>query len=97
MRALPHHYSKFEAKVGTNIQVEITGEAGGKWETLCTSNGWTLVPPSTSATSLLTIDQDNAWKLLSKGFSLGEAHRHVQIDGHQLTGEHFLSMLAVMA
>ncbi len=97
MRALPHHYSKFDAKVGTTIQVEITGEAGGIWETLCTSNGWALVQPSSTATTIIVIQQDDAWKLLTKGFSLEEAHRHVQIKGHQQTGEHFLSMLSVMA
>lgn len=97
MRALPHHYSSYDANVGTTVQINITGEAGGQWETLKTSNGWALVDVSPAPSALLTLGQDTAWKLLTKGLSLEEAHRQVQIKGNEEIGSHFLTMLSVMA
>jgi uncharacterized protein (TIGR03083 family) len=95
--ALPYHYSKFEAPEGKRVQVIITGAAGGQWEINRASNRWDLTAPGETPDTTITIDQDNAWKLLTKGLSLEEAHRLVQIKGDQPAGLHFLSMLSVMA
>jgi uncharacterized protein (TIGR03083 family) len=97
MRAFPYHYAKVEALADFTVRVTITGEAGGHWQIVKVANGWMFTSTTASPDTTVTIDQDIAWKLLTKGLSLEEAHRHVRITGHQPAGVHFLSMLSVMA
>jgi len=97
MRALPFHFSKLECSIGASIAVTIPGDAGGTWQIVKTNSAWLFITPTYHPSAHVSIHQDHAWKLLTKGLSLDEARSLSTIHGDQTLGLHFLKMLSVMA
>jgi uncharacterized protein (TIGR03083 family) len=98
MRALPHTYREFPAESGTAITITITGEAGGIWSLHRTAKGWELEEGAASAAAArITLSDDIAWRLFTKGLSPEQARVQVAIEGVEKLGEPFLKALAVMA
>jgi uncharacterized protein (TIGR03083 family) len=98
MRALPHTYRAVPAEAGQSIHFAIRGEAGGNWTLRRQSQGWSLFTgrddhPATR----VSLDQETAWKLFSKGLSPEGARRSVRIEGDSRLGEPVFGALAVMA
>jgi uncharacterized protein (TIGR03083 family) len=98
MRALPHTYRAVQAEPGQSIHFAIRGEAGGDWTLRRQSQGWSLFTgrddhPSARA----SLDQENAWRLFSKGLSPEAARRSIRIEGDSRLGEPVFGALAVMA
>jgi uncharacterized protein (TIGR03083 family) len=98
MRALPHTYRAVPAEPGESVHFAIRGEAGGDWTLRRQSEGWSLLTgrddhPTTRA----SLDQENAWRLFSKGLSPEAARRSVSIEGDPRLGEPVFGALAVMA
>jgi uncharacterized protein (TIGR03083 family) len=97
-RALPFTYRAVEAPAGASVVVEIQGEAGGIWTLAREDAGWVLYAgPEESPAARVSLDQDTAWKLFSKGLSRDEASRRVHLEGDPRLGRPVLSSLAVMA
>jgi Mycothiol maleylpyruvate isomerase N-terminal domain len=101
MRALPFTFRSVEADLGDIVTVAITGEAGGSWHVERREHGWEQIARAPlSPTSAVTMDQDTAWKLVTKRRSR-EANRHlfsgIQITGDEALGLHVLDMVSVMA
>jgi uncharacterized protein (TIGR03083 family) len=98
MQALPHTYRNVGALPGTEVKIVIVGEAGGAWCLTRVVDHWkmgnTYIEPPQAEISL---DQEIAWKLFTKGLSSREAEKAVTITGDRALGEPVLSMLAVMA
>jgi uncharacterized protein (TIGR03083 family) len=98
VRALPFTYEPIEAAAGTTIMVEISGEAGGIWTLGREAEGWVLFAGREERPAArVSLDQDTAWKLFSKGLSRDEASRRVQLEGDPRLGRPVLGSLAVMA
>jgi uncharacterized protein (TIGR03083 family) len=98
MRGLPHNYRNLEAKNGTSISVQVTGEAGGEWSLVREGFLWHLfVGRDPRATCCVQIDQNLAWRLFTKGINREDARRQVQIDGNVELGEKVLEMVSIMA
>lgn len=98
MRGLPHTYRNLEAKNGTSVSVQITGEAGGEWSLVREGFHWHLfVGRDPQATCCVQIDQNLAWRLFTKGVTREDAKRQVQIDGNAALGEQVLEMVSIMA
>ncbi len=98
VRALPFTYRDVAAGPGTAVAIEITGEAGGAWTLTRERLRWTLSAGSDPAAAVrISLGQDAAWKLFSKGLSPEEAGRRIRIEGDQRLGRPFLGSLAVMA
>jgi uncharacterized protein (TIGR03083 family) len=98
VRALPFTYRLVEAPPGRSVRFEIRGEAGGVWTLVRGATGWDLFHGSTStADAAVSLDQDTAWKLFSKGLDRESAQTRVRIQGERLLGEPVLGSLAVMA
>jgi hypothetical protein len=101
MRALPFTFRDVLAAPGCVITVTVTGEAGGNWHVERQEGGWeqTAEPPR-SAAATVAMDQDTAWKLVTKRRS-PEATRQqfptIQIEGDEALGLHVLDMVSVMA
>jgi uncharacterized protein (TIGR03083 family) len=98
MRALPHTYRAIHGQPGQSIHFAIRGEAGGDWTLRRESQGWSLFTgrddhPATR----VSMDQETAWKLFSKGLSRETARQSVGIEGDPNLGEPVLRALAVMA
>jgi len=101
MRALPFTFREVEADLGSVVTVKVTGEAGGNWHVERQEGGWAQTSdPHRSAAATVTMDQDTAWKLVTKRRSR-EASRHqfpaIQITGDEALGLHVLDMVSVMA
>jgi uncharacterized protein (TIGR03083 family) len=98
LRGLPHNYRETQADDGARITASVTGDAGGTWTLQRENNTWELYSgESAEATCRISMDQDTAWRLLTKGLSREEAGARVAIAGDTRLGEPILGMLAVMA
>jgi uncharacterized protein (TIGR03083 family) len=98
MRALPHTYRTVPGQPGRSIHFAISGEAGGGWTLRREQEGWKLFTgQDDSSTAQVSLDQETAWKLFSKGLSVESARRSVRIEGDQELGEPMLRALAIMA
>jgi uncharacterized protein (TIGR03083 family) len=98
VRALPFTYREVEALPARSVRFEILGEAGGVWTLVRGNTGWDLFSGEGSdPDALVTLDQETAWKLFSKGIDRESARKRVRITGDRLLGEPVLRSLAVMA
>jgi uncharacterized protein (TIGR03083 family) len=98
MRAMPHTYRNVEASAETQVRITITGEAGGSWGLKRTVSGWVLTPAQEIVNNTeITITQEVAWKLFTKGLTAEEAAGSVRIEGDTALGEPMLAAVAVMA
>jgi uncharacterized protein (TIGR03083 family) len=98
VRALPFTYRDVPAPVGQSIGFEIQGDAGGVWTLVRTSQGWRLFVGSDPASAArISLDQEAAWKLFSKGLPVDEARRRIRIEGESRLGQPALGSLAIMA
>jgi len=98
LRGLPHTYRDTQAEEGSSVVFIITGEAGGEWTLKRESGAWKLYAgESDTAVCLVRMEQDAAWRLLTKGLSQEEAAERVEISGDDRLGKPILGMLAVMA
>lgn len=98
MRAMPHTYREVEASAGTGAVVSISGEAGGEWSLLRQEEGWRLFYGRAAAPAAqVSLSQDTAWRLFTKGLSREEARRQVKLEGEERLGAGLLSLLAIMA
>ncbi|MBI3241138.1 MAG: maleylpyruvate isomerase N-terminal domain-containing protein [Chloroflexi bacterium] len=98
MRALPHTYRDVAASEGTALSFNILGEAGGEWSLLRQSGVWRLYSGQhPAAVSIVSLSQDTAWRLFTKGLSQDAALAQVQIEGNKELGAGVLGMVAIMA
>jgi uncharacterized protein (TIGR03083 family) len=97
-RALPHTYRGVPAPDGTHVQLVITGEAGGAWSLVRRDGAWGLYddvssPPAT----IVTLDQDTAWRLFTKGIASEAARGMVRCEGDTGLGLVLLDAVAIIA
>jgi uncharacterized protein (TIGR03083 family) len=98
LRALPHTYRLVEAEEGTSLSIEIRGDAGGLWTLRRETKSWSILAGGDpAATCRVTLDQETAWKLFSKGLSRERATRDVRVEGDPRLGRPMLDALAIMA
>jgi uncharacterized protein (TIGR03083 family) len=98
IRATPHSYRDTKAAQGTVVEVEITGAAGGRWFLQRHTEKWELLIGTNAhpATSL-SIPQDAAWRLFTKGIRPERARTLATIRGDASLAEPFLRTVAVLA
>jgi uncharacterized protein (TIGR03083 family) len=97
MRALPHAYRSVAAKPGSLAQFNIKGECGGSWYLLRETGVWTLIAsPAGEKVSDVTIPQEIAWRIFTKGISSEEATAQVQVAGDEAVGLHILKMISIV-
>jgi hypothetical protein len=98
MRALPHHYRDVEAQLNDVIRVTVAGDGGGEWFLMYKKTGWILLSQcSITPVSEVSIDENIAWQLFTKGIDRERAAQKSRFTGNQELGRKILSMLAVMA
>jgi len=98
LRGLPHTYRNTPAEDGTSIVFQIAGEAGGDWTLVRESGDWRLyVGSAEQATCRIELNQDTAWRLLTKGLTRKQAAEQIIFIGDKDLGQPLLGMLAVMA
>jgi uncharacterized protein (TIGR03083 family) len=98
VRALPFTYRLVAAAPGRSVRFEILGDAGGVWTLVRGATVWELFNGfGSDPDAVVSLDQDTAWKLFSKGLDHDAAQKRIRIDGNRLLGEPVLGSLAIMA
>ena len=98
VRALPHTFRDVAAADGTAVVLTISGDGGGEWSLLHEGGRWQLyVGKSDRISSEVTIDEDSAWRLFSKGISADAAQAKATITGDRHLGLRVLEMVSVIA
>jgi uncharacterized protein (TIGR03083 family) len=98
IHALPHTLRSVKAPEDTRLRLRITGEAGGAWQVVRTSERWQLGhDESAGVDATLTMDQELAWRLYTKGISSIQARPNVLLDGDHRLANAALEMVAIIA
>lgn len=98
LRGLPHTYRDTHADEGSSVVFNISGEAGGVWTLNREGGAWRLYTGEIDdAVCQVRIEQDTAWRLLTKGLSREDAAARIEIIGDRRIGEPILGMLSVIA
>ncbi|MGH2603537.1 MAG: maleylpyruvate isomerase family mycothiol-dependent enzyme, partial [Dehalococcoidia bacterium] len=98
VRALPHTYGDIAAPDGAAVALSITGEAGGHWYVLHQGGRWQLhVGMPDVPAAAVTVDEDTAWRLFTKGIQPQDAAGKVTIGGDVALGRVALGMVSVIA
>jgi uncharacterized protein (TIGR03083 family) len=98
VRALPHTYRDFTAPEGRSMTLAITGDAGGEWTIRRESSKWELyVGRHEAPQTRVCIDQDDAWRLFTKGIDPEEVKARSEICGDKELGLYVFEMVSIIA
>jgi uncharacterized protein (TIGR03083 family) len=98
VRALPRAFAGVDAAEGTQVVVEITGDAGGRWSVVRRDGAWSLyVGGDGPAAATVTLDQETAWRLFTKGITRTVARSRAAISDDVSLGERVLDAVSVLA
>jgi hypothetical protein len=76
----------------------ITGEAGGTWNAIRESGAWELTDQMPAAPDArVTLDQEVAWRVFTRGLSREEAAKQMQQEGEARLAERVLDMVSIIA
>ena len=97
MRALPYTYRGLAASDGTLVRVEVCGPAGGNWYLLRTRSQWELWLEAAEAPhATVSMPQEIAWKLPTKGVGQAQAERLIRLEGDQELGRGILELRCIV-
>jgi uncharacterized protein (TIGR03083 family) len=98
VRALPFTYRSVAAKPGTVIQVTVSGDCGGRWNLYREPNGWVLTEDARGQqASEITIPQEIAWRIFTKGIDRESALSQVKITGDSALALPVLGMVSIIS
>jgi len=96
--ALPQTLRQVNSPLDTTVQLVVTGDAGGTWSAVRTDQACAL---STEAArepdARVTMDQEIAWRLFTKGLSKDEALPHIGLEGNSVLADKVLDMVSIIA
>jgi uncharacterized protein (TIGR03083 family) len=97
VRGLPYLYRDVDATVGTSLLLEISGECGGRWLLCRGSTQWGFVKPVVGEfASRVTIPQELAWRVFTKGIDRDAARRQIEVEGNRDLAEKVFQLTAVV-
>jgi uncharacterized protein (TIGR03083 family) len=98
VRALPYTFRAVSVPVGTMIQFTVVGDAGQTWCMLRDKAGWALSrdTPVVPAASV-TLDEQTAWKLFTKGIAKDKAKEHARVQGDEALAATLFDAVAIIA
>jgi hypothetical protein len=98
VHGVPHTLRLRAAAPWTCVRLTINGPAGGSWVVVRTVDQWVLGhDDGRDAAAAVTIDQDLAWRLFTKGVSPADALPRVRIDGDRSLGAAVLGTVSIIA
>jgi uncharacterized protein (TIGR03083 family) len=98
VRALPLTYRQVDAPEGTLVALTISGRSGSRWSLLRENGEWSLyLDVAHKPNAEVTIDQEMAWRLFTKGLDEQEALANVSVVGDQPLGLKVLDMVSIIA
>jgi uncharacterized protein (TIGR03083 family) len=97
MRVLPHSYRDVSATPGAELAIHVKGEAGGDWFLHRRKESWELSRTSRSAAQAeVTILQEVAWRLFTKGLSGDALRQQLRISGEKTLTDPMFHVVAIM-
>jgi uncharacterized protein (TIGR03083 family) len=101
LRGLPHAFREVEASPGAVLLVDISGDCGGQWLLERGTKTWSLVSslvsrPEAGFTTRVTVPQELAWRLFTKGIDRSSARAQLEIGGDRDLGEKILNLTAIV-
>jgi len=96
LRALPFAYRFVSAATGDVVTVRIAGDCGGTWHVRKMPEGWAIIDEADTAIGSVTIPQDLAWRIFTKGMPYDEARGHVTVEGDERAATAVLKMIAIV-
>src|SRR5690349_5913645 len=82
LRALPFTYRNLIAEAGTAIRITVSGECGGSWNLRRGDTAWVLTEHGQDQPAAeITIPQEIAWRIFTKGIDRASAQSQVKITG----------------
>ncbi|MBA2678675.1 MAG: maleylpyruvate isomerase family mycothiol-dependent enzyme [Ktedonobacteraceae bacterium] len=98
VRALPWTFHSVEAPEDTTVELRIIGDAGSSWFLLRKEAHWPLFTAVSSApATIVTIDQDTAWRLFTKGIAKEQALDKASIQGNMKLAANVLEAVSIIA
>ncbi|MDQ2652123.1 MAG: maleylpyruvate isomerase family mycothiol-dependent enzyme [Chloroflexota bacterium] len=83
---------------GERMLLTITGEAGGQWLAQREATGWVLGPGrDDTPTAAVTLDQDSAWRLFTRGMTPEAARRVARLSGDPELTARALETVSILA
>jgi hypothetical protein len=85
------------AAPGTQIDVVVAGASGGVWRLYRTPDRWLLTAdPVAVPAARVTIPEDIAWRVFTKGIPRADAAERVAIEGDHAIGSPVLDAVAIV-
>ncbi len=101
MRGLPHAFRNTAASNGTTVQVDVSGDGGGRWFVVRDGDTWLLsLDCENEPEATVRIDPDSAWRIISKRMSADEvraAFGQIESSGDESLITPVLELTSVMA
>jgi hypothetical protein len=98
VRALPHALRTVVVPSGTSLKLAIAGPAGGQWYAVRLDGAWYLTADAVAAPdATVTIDQETAWRLFTKGLTREAALPRVTQEGDSRLTERVLEIVSIIA
>ncbi len=98
VRALPRTYQATPAAGGATVTLSIAGDSGGRWTILRENDRWNLYSGAPDIpTAEVTLDQDLAWRLFTRGVPSAQAQPQIQFTGDPTLGLQLLEMVSIIA
>jgi uncharacterized protein (TIGR03083 family) len=101
VRGIPFAYRNIDAPPGTGVLLDISGDCGGQWflmrDSSRGSTGWIFASPQDGQIeSRVTIRQELAWRVFTKGIDRDTARAQIQIEGNRELGDAVLHLTAIV-
>ena len=101
VRALPHTFRNVAAPDAAVVQLTISGDSGGTWLLRRENSMWNLyaadsADSSLSPAAIVTLGQDDAWRLFTKGLSRDAARPRATLRGNTTLAEKVLDTISVI-
>lgn len=98
VRALPWTFRSVEAAEDTIVEIRITGDAGNSWFVIRKEAQWSLFTEVSSAPdAIVTLDQETAWRLFTKGIEKEKARERASVQGNRELAANVFEAVSIIA
>lgn len=98
VRVLPWTFRSIKAPENTVVALKITGDAGNIWFLERKGARWSLFTETSSApVATVTIDQETAWRLFTRGIAKEQAREKASVQGNEELASSIFDAISIIA